>query len=358
MSKTNRRDFLINTAPLIAAPLLLPIFSNEILAGTGYGSMGNASSLPPAADAQSEWRICEKCITMFWNGNPNKGRCPAGGGHNARGFNFSLPYGNLPETPTAQTNWRYCDKCSVMFWNGYPDKGRCPAGGGHNAQGFIFRLPHDINADSNNEKSWRYCSKCHAMFYDGYPAKGNCAAGGGHVAQGFMFVLPHDLGGAPGAPSEYHVGARLNTDGWAPINGDMNITAKPNGDYTFSGHIHNAGALNIRFSLAASLVTPSGQSFGFAVTGKRVDGTETVFGRERNHVWNQSKNDPRIASNFAQLQRATLNWRLVAAATITETIQNYVQNLGKETFLKMIQAANATPGAKLANFYMNFLLGL
>jgi hypothetical protein len=29
---------------------------------------------------------------MFWNGEANKGTCPAGGGHNAQGFNFKLDY--------------------------------------------------------------------------------------------------------------------------------------------------------------------------------------------------------------------------------------------------------------------------
>ena len=347
MSKTNRRDFLIKSAPLVAAPFFLPVLSHSLMAGTALPHPAAA----PASDMQADWRYCEKCKSLFFDGFPQKGRCAAGGGHKAEGLVFQLPYG-LPEIPKAQTNWRYCDKCEVMFFDGFPDKGRCPGGGGHNARGFVFRLPHDVAADGNNQNQWRYCGKCHGMFYDGYPSKGACPAGAGHSAAGFGFVLPHDL------QQDYHVGARLNTDGWAPISGNMDIVAKPNGDYVFSGHMHNAGGLNIRYSLAATVVTPSGQSFGFGVHGHRIDGTETVFGRNRDHNWNDAKNDPRIAKNFAQLQRSTLNWRLVATATITETIQNYVQNLGKETFLKMIQAANATPGAKLANFYMNFLIAL
>jgi hypothetical protein len=165
-------------------------------------------------------------------------------------------------------------------------------------------------------------------------------------------VLPHDI------LPDYHTSARLNTDGWAPISGNMDIIAKSNGDYTFSGHMHNAGGLNIRYSLAVALTAPNGQSFGFGIHGHRIDGTETVFGRNRDHNWNETKNDPRLARNFAQLPKAALTWRLVATATITESIQNYVMNLGKEQFQKMIGTANASPGAKLANFYMNFLIGL
>ena len=39
-----------------------------------------------------------------------------------------------------QDNWRFCNKCHTLFYDGYADKGRCPAGGGHFAQGYIFKL--------------------------------------------------------------------------------------------------------------------------------------------------------------------------------------------------------------------------
>ena len=56
---------------------------------------------------------------------------------------FFLPH-DIAETSTAQSAWRYCQKCHVMFFDGYPDKGTCPTGGGHEAQGFNFVLPHDL----------------------------------------------------------------------------------------------------------------------------------------------------------------------------------------------------------------------
>ena len=145
--------------------------------------------LPQAfASVQEQWRYCRKCHVMFYDGYPNKGRCAAGGGHLAQGFNFLLPY-NVPETKQAQGAWRYCDKCHVMFFDGYPQKGVCAAGGGHAAQGFVFVLPHDVSPRGIVQNAWRYCEKCHAMFYDGYANKGRCPAGAGHRAQGFNFVL-------------------------------------------------------------------------------------------------------------------------------------------------------------------------
>jgi hypothetical protein len=77
-----------------------------------------------------------------------------------------------------------------MFFDGFPDKGRCPGGGGHEAAGFQFVLPHDIRVAGLNQGSWRFCRKCNVMFFDGFPAKGRCQGGGGHEAAGFQFVLP------------------------------------------------------------------------------------------------------------------------------------------------------------------------
>jgi hypothetical protein len=48
---------------------------------------------------QGDWRFCQKCFSMFFDGSPNKGSCAAGGGHQAQGFVFVLPF-HLDETAT------------------------------------------------------------------------------------------------------------------------------------------------------------------------------------------------------------------------------------------------------------------
>lgn len=41
---------------------------------------------------QDNWRFCNKCFTLWWNGAPTNGTCPAGGAHDGRGsWNFYLP---------------------------------------------------------------------------------------------------------------------------------------------------------------------------------------------------------------------------------------------------------------------------
>ncbi len=68
------------------------------------------------------------------------GRCPAGGhSFHPSSFRFFLPHDH---SGSGQDQWRFCELCHVMFFNGFPGKGVCTAAGeaGHRAQGFNFKL--------------------------------------------------------------------------------------------------------------------------------------------------------------------------------------------------------------------------
>ena len=269
-----------------------------------------------------------------------------GGGHKGAATgssNYALPYGNLPETANAQINWRYCDKCHVMFFDGYPAKGRCAAGGGHNAQGFKFRLPHETRADAANQAGWRFCVKCSAMFWDAWAGKGSCPSGGGHAAAGFQFVLP--LLPAP----EFKRRSDVTTDGWAPIGGWTEVTLRPDGSCVFAGDIHNSGAINIRFTLGAVLITPSGQKLAFAMNNKRVDGTEVLVGRDRDYNWNEAGTFGEAAwaaDNWSDLSRSTLHWKLVASSAVGSGVRSFLENI-------VIDVYNKLPGGE----YKGLLIG-
>jgi hypothetical protein len=84
-----------------------------------------------------------------------------------------------------QGQWRFCNKCYALFYDGYPNKGACAAGGGHQAQGFKFVLRHNLPGMFDSD--FRYCAKCHAMFQTGQG--GHCPAGNAHEAAGFLFDL-------------------------------------------------------------------------------------------------------------------------------------------------------------------------
>ncbi len=137
---------------------------------------------------QAAWRFCFRCHTMFFDGSPGKGVCPAGGGHSAAGWMFFLPHEHA-SPHGGQDMWRFCNRCFCMYWSGDPggNQGRCPTGGAHTAQGYMFFLPHDHGGPGQDQ--WRFCNKCFVMFWNGEANKGLCAVGGGHNAQGSNFKL-------------------------------------------------------------------------------------------------------------------------------------------------------------------------
>lgn len=142
---------------------------------------------------QNAWRFCAKCRSLFFDGSPNKGSCPAGGGHAAAGFVFYLPHDHAGPLG-GQPDWRHCEKCFAMFWAGDPNnQGVCPAGGSHHPHPLSLRffLPHDHSGPGQGE--WRFCDKCRVMFWNGEANKGVCKAGGSHHAPGNSFNFKLDF---------------------------------------------------------------------------------------------------------------------------------------------------------------------
>jgi len=135
------------------------------------------------------WRFCNKCFGLFFDGNPQKGVCPAGGGHAAQGLTFDLAH-NIAPSDHEQADWRFCNKCAALFFHG-PENGTCPAGGEHETRSNLnFVLLHDRPEDfPMTQASWRSCGRCSGLFFDGFPQNGTCPAGGPHQAAGFNFVL-------------------------------------------------------------------------------------------------------------------------------------------------------------------------
>lgn len=183
-SDQSRRQFLKANSSL---------FVLSVFAAVARPRRAVADPIPARGDVgQRDWRFCNKCDGLFYNGSSGKGVCPGGpGGHVAQGFNFELPFNTAAKKDT-QKDWRYCGKCLGMFFAGFPNNlGTCPAGQGHAPVGYNFVLHHDTATNLGSQNNWRGCNKCSGMFYDGYPAKGHCPKGGPHVAQGFNFVLSH-----------------------------------------------------------------------------------------------------------------------------------------------------------------------
>lgn len=264
---------------------------------------------------QPDWRYCHKCGVMYYDGFPAKGACPAGGGPEAAGLNFDLPYDVAP-TPHAQDLWRFCRRCSTMFYDGFPRKGTCPVGGGHEAAGFNFTLPHDVPPDANRQAPWRFCHKCHGMFFDGFPNKGRCPAGGGHEPAGYVFVLPHH-----DASKEFDTG-QIHVPGGLPLSGSAGLVITRSGHFTFTTHAHNAGFENIDYALSAVLMTRAGLALAFQHDGS-LEGTVAglPFGEpDRNDDRVTTEPSPQLASDFDAFSSGVFTGRLVGAGTTIDAI--------------------------------------
>jgi hypothetical protein len=162
----------------------------KALGVTGVAVAGvGALATPASADLQPNWRFCDRCYMLFYDGYPAKGWCWAGGAHRAQGWNFRLPYYVLPGD-NRQTDWRFCERCYGIFYEPGHD-GPCPSGGFHQAQGWVFTLTHGVGETPTRQQHWRYCWECTGLFYWGFAGNGICAGGDGHIAQGYDFCLDH-----------------------------------------------------------------------------------------------------------------------------------------------------------------------
>lgn len=168
-------------------------FSRRTLLKVGAGTAGALGLVMTGAGnafahQQNEWRWCNRCQTLFFDGNETSGWCPQGGGHNHRGSgNYTPFYGE----GSGENDWRWCSKCQGLWYAGFSGRGRCPSGEGHSeadsADYYIdFGSPHQ-----NDQAGWRRCNKCYGLCYSGID-RGRCPAGGRHnFNRSKGYVLPH-----------------------------------------------------------------------------------------------------------------------------------------------------------------------
>ena len=135
--------------------------------------------------------------------SPQRGYCPHDDRrdrldpHDVLGLHFVLPH-DVPASLTQEANWRHCQKCETLFFDGIAgNRGACHKGGQHEpvAQGLNYALPHDVASDAGNQDGWRQCVRCMSLvFWDGRSELGFCAAGGQHLVETTAnnYVLPND----------------------------------------------------------------------------------------------------------------------------------------------------------------------
>lgn len=103
-----------------------------------------------AGPGQRDWRFCTKCFSLYFPGE-RSGWCPAGRGHahDPASFNLLVPYADVSSSGsgTAQTDWRFCEQCLGLFYNGFPTKGVCRGGHPHRAYAasLNYVLPRQVS---------------------------------------------------------------------------------------------------------------------------------------------------------------------------------------------------------------------
>ena len=172
----------MNALAALSPALLLPYTSAFAAEKSHYEKM-----------RQQNWRFCNKCFLMFWNG----GACAGGGGHQAQGYTFQVDLVGPGDSLAGdkQYQWAVCDQCRVLFFGGYKERGRCAnpdTGGAHwtwRDNQFHYGLWKSPGHATKMQDNWRFCTRCYGLFFDGYADKGKCPAGGGHTAQGYNFYM-------------------------------------------------------------------------------------------------------------------------------------------------------------------------
>ena len=152
---------------------------------------------PTPLQGEHGWRYCRNCRALFFDGDADKGVCPAGEGHASDGAIFVVPF--EPTNVSGQRDCRRCTKCRGMFFELYADRGVCPAGGKHVGEGKRFVLPRD-DVEGPHQANWRFCQWCRGLFFDGDPIQhGACVAGGTafrlHPVMNGMFFDPFKVAG-------------------------------------------------------------------------------------------------------------------------------------------------------------------
>lgn len=122
---------------------------------------------------QSNWRYCENCCGLWFNGGGSTGVCPdpaSGGSHVLTGSgDYTLEL--TPALVSGQGDWRWCQKCQGLYFNGNPAAGVCPAGGAHDVTGsgdYVLQTGTIAGLQDN----WRWCIQCQGLFFNGGPQAG------------------------------------------------------------------------------------------------------------------------------------------------------------------------------------------
>ncbi len=120
------------------------------------------------------------------------------------------------------------------------------------------------------------------------------------------------------------------------IGGSATLVMASNGDFTFSGHMHNSGALGIDYLLTLVAMTPSGIAYTVQRQGNTA-GTLTTGSHDDD--WTTADRKDGIRERWAEASQASLTWTMHANDTLTNQVAKALEEALHDAIKAAGQAA-------------------
>ena len=280
---------------------------------------------------QTMWRQCAKCHAMSYNGLDARGSCPGDGAeHEPIGLNFQLPYGDPVSHP--QRNWRFCRRCFVLFWD-QAARQVCNRGGRHVPDGPAFTLPRDLPETAEAQSGWRCCARC-ANLWRPAARVSRCSAGGEHASTGAVFTVPHR---ADHVYDSGPVASDVALHGWAQF------SARPDGAWTLSTHVHRSGTGAINYALGVVLLNRYGNPIALARSGSvagtnaRLPGGSALRGDNQTSAGSAAV----VREQYDHVADADLRCLLVERAAFSDGVSVWLSGFAGQLLSEIGKAAEA-----------------
>lgn len=135
----------------------------------------------------------------------------------------------------------------------------------------------------------------------------------------------HDV---PAPSSILHIHKDVTFRSGVAIGGWYDVALTPQGDISFSGHLHNSGADNYNTTVAVVLMTPDGLAYSVTHQGNTYG---TFHTGSRNDDWVINEKNDIIAKNWdTQFSKATWKSTARASSKTLESIQSIVDDLANQ----------------------------
>ncbi len=179
---------------------------------------------------------------------------------------------------------------------------------------------HDVSYGQYFQSEFRSCKKCQVLFYG--PFGGVCAAGGAHDLTGsWDYGMWHDF------PSQLDFDFKpIAFSSQTAAGGYAHLTLQQNGNFIFSGHMHDSGAIEYSLSVVAVVTDIASTAYSFGIDG-HVAGT--FESGSRNWDWNTTSFNQAIADNWANIAPGPgVHWKADATADWPGLVTALISGLG------------------------------